>query len=208
MYRFDTGGSRYAVLYHGNAGSACDRDLLVDMLISSDYSVILPEYTGFGEDGRDATHAGIRSNVLDVIRYVAHENIDIALVVGESIGTGPAVMHSTYSNKTYVANTALITPFTSLSDLASSIYWFFPTSFLVENAWDNHAVIGMYAGRLLIVHGEKDEIIPIHQAKDLCQSAGAASEKECLFIEDAMHNTILSFPESRQGIEQFIKHSK
>lgn len=205
MYRFEGKSPEYAIIYHGNAGSACDRGGLVEMLTRSGYSVLLPEYTGYAEDGNDPTHAAIQKNVFDVIEYTGQEKMSVSLIIGESVGAGPAMMHATYSRYTAVPNLILITPFTSLADVAEATYWMFPTRLLVDNAWDNLAVVGSYTGRLLILHGTNDEIIPVAQANSLCESAGAAQEVQCVYVDGATHNTILEHRESLEKIHDFIR---
>jgi len=143
MYVSTTTGPT-VVLYHGNAGSACDRYFYAAQFVQAGYGYIIVEYAGFSNDPREPSHELIKQDVGNVIAYLQSENTEESIVVGESIGTGFATHHARLHPPERLL---LISPFTNLSDIAKERFWFYPTSLLVDNALDNVASLKNYKWR-------------------------------------------------------------
>jgi uncharacterized protein len=77
------------VIYHGNAGSACDRAFLGTFVSGLGYGYIIPEYAGYSDDTRDRpSHAAVKQDVAHVVSYTNEKYKGrVVLVLGESIGT-------------------------------------------------------------------------------------------------------------------------
>jgi fermentation-respiration switch protein FrsA (DUF1100 family) len=189
------------VLYHGNAGSACDRAFYANLFEQAGYGYAIVEYAGYSNDIRQTTHELIKRDVENVITYFKNNERTISVVVGESIGTGPATYHASVAAPERVL---LITPFTDLADLAQDRFWFYPTSFLVDNAFDNVANLAQYEGTVGIIHGTDDDVIPYRFGRTLYEAIG--TEKTLFTIEGADHNNLFSFSETYAGINAFLKN--
>lgn len=177
-------GNRVAVIYHGNAGSACDRASIADAFASAGYSVVVPEYAGYSGDDRAPTHEAIREDARHVVDYLATKRYASTVVLGESIGTGLASLHASIAPPDKLI---LVSPFTDLAAVARHRFWFYPTSFLVDNAYDNRAALREYGGSVLILHGTDDAVIPYELGEQLFASLPAKA-KAFLPIEGAGHN--------------------
>ena len=198
MYVHDT-DKPTVVLYHGNAGSACDRSVYADIFTQAGYGYIIVEYTGFSNEAATPTHAALKNNVQNVIAYITENKISDITVIGESIGTGIASYHTSLS----VPNKLLlISPFTDLKDVAKNRFWFYPTSLLVNNAFDNLANLEKYHNPITIIHGTKDSIIPYKLGQKLF--ALLDTQKEFITITDAGHNDLFLFPETYEAITNFL----
>ncbi len=194
-------GPRIAVIYHGNAGSACDREYLASLMESSGYSYAVVEYTGYSNDGRTPTHERIKENVRSVSDFLAQRAYQEVVVVGESIGTGAASYHASIDAPSKLI---LVTPFADLYDVAKSHFWFYPTSLLVDNAFDNQALLQNYMNEVLILHGDEDRVIPLQSAKKLFDTL-PASRKEFVLLEGAGHNSIFEFEETYAEIFESLR---
>jgi len=192
-----------AVLYHGNAGSACDRALYANLFTSAGYGYILVEYAGYSNDPEPPSHERIKLDARNVISFMQASGIDARVVVGESIGTGVAAYHaSLYPPEKLL----LIAPFTNLIDVARTRFWFYPSSLLVNNAFDLSSALEAYPGSVRIIHGTSDTIIPFELGQALYDSL--ATEKELLPITNADHNNLCRFPETTVAITSFLIHSR
>lgn len=200
MY-FKDNGPWIAVLYHGNAGSACDRALYAQLFEESGYSYVLPEYAGYSNDVVRPTHDVIKNDVRHVIDFLAHEGYSDVVIVGESIGTGAAAYHVSLSPPSRLM---LISPFTSLTDIARRRFWFYPVSLLVRNAFDNVRLLADYRGPILVLHGDQDDIIPERLGRKLFVSL-PSSEKRMVVVHGAGHNTMFAFPETFTAIRSFLR---
>ena len=186
------------VLYHGNAGSACDRAFYANLFDQANYGYIIVEYTGYSKDTVVPSHQAVKQNVIDVISYIKENNIEF-VVVGESIGTGAASYHAELFPPDKLI---LISPFNDLYSIAKKQFWFYPTKLLVDNAFDNVRSLSEYQNPLLIIHGDADNIIPYQLGEKLHESVKA--KKELVTIEGAGHNNLFHYEETYSAIYSFL----
>lgn len=188
-----------AVLYHGNAGSACDRAFYTKILESAGYGYILVEYAGYSSDERDTTHELVKADVGNVVDYLGKRPPDKTLVIGESIGTGAAAYHTSLLAPDKLL---LLAPFTNLADVAAHHFWFYPTQLFVKNAFDNSKLLENYPGDSLIIHGTRDEVIPERLGRELYERLGGNKIKQS--IPEAGHNDLFGFPETYEAMWRFL----
>jgi fermentation-respiration switch protein FrsA (DUF1100 family) len=82
-------------------------------------------------------------------------------------------------------------PFTSLGDGAGVHYPYVPTRLLVKDKFDNLSKIGALKMPLLIVHGERDSVLPARMGRALLERA--PEPKRGIFLPEAGHNDLMSF---------------
>lgn len=200
MY-FKKVSEKIAVLYHGNAGSACDRYFYANIFEGKGYSYLIPEYAGFSNDSQKPSHDLIKNDVRNVLEFIASQNFSETAVVGESVGSGAASYHASIKAP---AKLLLISPFTSLLDIAREIYWFYPVSLMVDNAFDNTELLKNYKNTLMVIHGENDEIISYKFGKKLFDEA-SSEEKKMINIPGAGHNDLPVYDIFYTSIYEFLK---
>ncbi len=200
MY-FKDNGPRLVVLYHGNAGSACDRIYLAELFEQAGYSYLLPEYAGYSNDLIKPSHKLLKKDVENVVLFLGERNFTEVVVVGESLGSSFAAYH------TFLApphKLLLITSFTNLTDIARNAFWFYPVSILVKDLFDNARLLEDFQGSVLLLHGEKDNLIPLKLGQKLFAEL-EVSRKEIIIIPSAGHNDLFWFPKTAQTILDFLK---
>ena len=188
------------VLYHGNAGSACDRSFYADIFTQAGYGYIIVEYAGYSNDSQKPSHELIKYDVQNVLAYINENHISRITVVGESIGTGIASYHASLQSPDKLL---LISPFTTLADMAKKRFWFYPTSVLVNNAFDNTVALKQYRNPITIIHGNKDSIIPLKLGQKLFDSL--QTEKKFVIIDGGGHNDLFLYPETYTTITNFLE---
>jgi pimeloyl-ACP methyl ester carboxylesterase len=188
------------VIYHGNAGAACDRAFYTDDIVEAGFGYILVEYPGYGGDAMPPSHERTKMAVADAVAYLETITPPRTLLIGESLGGGAAGFHTTLAPPEAVL---LITPFASLSDVAERIYWFYPTRWLVDDAFDNIAAFRAFAGSLTIIHGGNDTLIPAESSR-LIADARVAGTTEYITIPHAGHNNLFLFPETEEALINFL----
>ncbi|MGH6718138.1 MAG: alpha/beta hydrolase, partial [Alphaproteobacteria bacterium] len=62
-------------------------------------------------------------------------------------------------------------PFTSVADVAAAINWYVPVRHLVLDKFDSVAKVAAIGCPLLILHGERDDVIPARFGRALIQRA-------------------------------------
>lgn len=91
------------------------------------------------------------------------------VLVGQSIGCGAAVE---MARQGYGQKLLLLSPFTSLLALSQRIYPVFAPAlkifpFLLNDKFDNLAKAKQVSSETLVIHGDKDEIIPYDMGREL-----------------------------------------
>ncbi len=194
-------GDDVIVYYHGNAGSACDRSYARAVFEQSDASLIFVEYAGYSNDDVNPSEELILNDVENIHNYIYEKDYEEVTVYGQSIGSGAASYHAGLGD---VENLILVSPFSSLEKVAQSKYVIYPASILLTKEYDNVKWLKDYHGRLLIIHGDSDSIIPEKFSKELYQSIPSL-EKEYILIEERGHNDIWLSANFKRQIIQFIK---
>jgi pimeloyl-ACP methyl ester carboxylesterase len=181
-----TGDRGTIIVFHGNAGSAFHRLHYIEALERLGLRVVLAEYPGYGaREGRPSERAWIE-DAKTTLRWAERDFGGPLYLWGESLGCGVATALAADPTLP-VEGLALITPFTSLLDMAQAIYHFYPARWLVRDRYDSIANLQGYHGPVAIVVAGNDELVPREQADRLYGSVN--TEKKMWVFEDAGHNS-------------------
>ena len=105
------------------------------------------------------------------------------ILYGESLGSGVAVQ---LAEQRRVGGLILDAPFTSLADVGALVYPFLPVRLALADRYESLSRIANVSAPLLIIHGERDEIVPFHMGETLF--AAAREPKHFVGFPDAGHN--------------------
>ncbi len=188
------------VFYHGNAGRACDRLFLAPHLTRHGYAVLFVEYSGYGERGIQPTKKRILTNVSDAVTFVAERGYRNTVVVGESLGDGPATYHTRLAS---ISRVVLIAPYTSLADVASHHYPFFPVRILLRDNFAPAEWLADYKGNVVLIVAEHDEIIPVRLAERLRDKLSSATIRFELIAEEN-HNSLYTSPDFYRALSDAL----
>ena len=83
------------------------------------------------------------------------------MLFGESLGTAVAIA---LAAKRAVTGVILDAPFTSAADVGAAAYPFVPVRWLMRDPFHSHARIADVTAPILVLHGERDGIVPIRSA--------------------------------------------
>lgn len=162
---------RPTVLYfHGNAAGLADRSERIGILQAAGYGVTMMAYRGYaGSTGRPSE----RANVADAeaaYRWLRARGVAETRIVlfGESLGTGVAVQIAAGNP---VAGVILDSPFTSLVDVVVDLMPLPLVRSLIRDRYVSIDHIARIGAPLLIVHGERDRIVPFELGKRLFDAA-------------------------------------
>lgn len=192
------------IYYHGNAGSACDRSYFKNVFEQSNASLIFVEYAGYSNDKKKPSRNLILKDVQNVHNYVRQNPYKNVIVYGQSIGAGAASYHAFLGN---VNHLILVTPFSRLRDVAQSQYIIYPVSILLTEKYDNIKWLQNYEGKIIILHGDKDFIIPQKFSQKLFDEI-PTKNKEYLLIKGKGHNDIWSSSVFKNKIIEYINGAR
>ena len=153
-------GDRPVMLYlHGNAGALNLRAGRFEWLVAEGDGLLALSYRGFGGSSGEPTEQGLINDALAAYDF-ARERYPARRIVlwGESLGTAVAIALAAEGE---VGGVILDAPFTSIADVGAAAYPFAPVRWLVKDAFRSDRRIGKVRAPILVLHGERDRIVPI-----------------------------------------------
>ena len=151
---------RPVVLYlHGNGGALSHRAGRFRALTDDGTGLVAVDYRGYGGSTGDPTEAGLAIDAETAYAFAAARYPAERIAIwGESLGTGVAVA---LAARRPAGRLVLEAPFTAAVDLAARQYPFLPVHWLMKDQFRSDLRIGAVMAPLLILHGERDPIVPI-----------------------------------------------
>jgi pimeloyl-ACP methyl ester carboxylesterase len=172
------------IVFHGNAGSAADRDYYLS-LERLGYRVVLAEYPGYGGRRGKLGEAPFVSDALSTLAVAAKMYPGPIYLSGESLGCG-VVAAAARSGSPTPAGIILITPWNTLLAVARDHYPYLPVGLFMRDKYDNGENLKAFGGKIAVVAARKDEVIPIRHARELF--ALLPEKKKMWILEGAGHN--------------------
>jgi fermentation-respiration switch protein FrsA (DUF1100 family) len=193
-------GEKPVVLYfHGNGGSLRFRVDRFRALAADGTGLIALSYRGYGGSSGRPTEKGLIDDAFATYAFAAARYPASRLALwGESLGTGVAVALAAQKP---VGRIVLESPFTSIADIAAQIYWFFPVRLLIKDSFRSDLLIGTVTAPFLILHGDKDSIVPIALGDQLYKLITAP--KRFVRFPGAGHNELAAYG-ALEAAKQFL----
>ena len=159
------------VYLHGRGESLGIARGVADDYIREGWTVIVPEYPGFGMARGTPGEASIGELMDDIHDDLAMRGVDPRTIAiqGNSLGAGPALQLAQHPHGFLL----LTAPVGSMAEVVHTYVPFIP-SFMLRDGWDNFArARTRYPARTLVVQAEDDEVVPIDQGRRLAAAAHA-----------------------------------
>ena len=174
-----------AILYcHGNAEDMTDSLELFRSVVSKDvFTIAAVDYPGYGLSDGSPDEEGCYRNVHRLYDWLIAERgfkPEDIIVVGFSIGTGPAVELAATKP---VGGLVLQAPYLSAPRIVTKV------RLLPIDPFPNLKRIGDIKCPLVVIHGTDDSIIPFSQGKELFELA--PEPKTFVPVEGADHNDLI-----------------
>src|SRR5262245_43988907 len=159
-------GDKPVVLYfHGNGGSLRGRVDRFRDLTADGTGLVALSYRGYGGSRRPPTDVGPVNDASAAYAFTrARYPAERIVLWGESLGSGVAVALAAQNP---VGHLILQSPFTSAADVGAQQYWFVPVRLLMKDKFPSDLRIGKVAAPVLVLHGDRDNIVPMALAERL-----------------------------------------
>lgn len=176
---------RKTILYfHGNGGHLVNRAERIAFYVGAGYGILMMAYRGYsGSEGIPSERANVE-DALAAYRALRADGVaakDI-VVFGESLGSGVAVR---VAAEVEVGGVVLDAPYTSIVEVGARAFPFLPVRLLMRDRYETHKHITEVRAPVLIVHGARDEVIPVSMGQKLYQMIGAP--KKLLIYPEGRH---------------------
>jgi len=183
-------GARYRMLvFHGNAGYALNRGYFVTGLraLGNQWDVFLFEYPGYGAREGTPSEVSFQAAATQALEGLLAADSRPVFITGESLGSGVASFLASRFPAD-VAGLLLVTPFSSLVDVAAHHYPFLPVRALLTERYDSREALSHYGGPVAFLLAGRDEVVTSELGRQLYDSY---SGPKWLYVEAyAGHNTL------------------
>jgi fermentation-respiration switch protein FrsA (DUF1100 family) len=153
--------------FHGNAEIISWQPKRFQTLVSDGTGLLAVSYRGYGGSTGEPTEIGLHLDAEAAYAFAAARYAAERIVVwGHSIGTGVAVA---LAAERPIGKLILEAPFTSTADLAARIFPIVPVRLLMKDQFRSDELISRVKAPVLIMHGARDDVIPITFGERLYQ---------------------------------------
>ncbi len=175
-WRSPAAAGRPTLLYiHGNAGTLADRSDRLKAYQSRGIGIAIMAYRGYSGSTGKPSEAGNVADARQLYDSLVDEGVspDDIIVYGESIGTGIAVQ---VAASRPVSGILLDAPYTSIVDVAELFYPYLPARLLMRDRYETLRHLAKVSAPLLVIHGERDIVIPVEMGRKVAASAKGSAE--------------------------------
>lgn len=153
-------GDRPVMLYfHGNGGALNLRVDRFKWLTADGDGLVALSYRGYGGSSGRPSEQGLINDALAAYDFAVSRYPARRIVLwGESLGSAVAVALAAQRE---VGGLILDAPFTSAADVGAAAYPFAPVRWLIKDAFRSDRRIGKVKAPVLVLHGERDRVVPI-----------------------------------------------
>lgn len=170
------------IVFHGRDRNAGYRSYF-SRVFGKKSRLLVIEYPGFGENNKDKIN---KENILkhchEAMLHILSTVKGPFTIVGESLGSGIASEMAAFYK---LPKLILITPYSTLADVAKNKFWFLPVKALLKENYDSVKNLKNYSGEVLFIISEKDKLVPAKFGKKLFNSFDG--NKQEIFVLDASH---------------------
>jgi uncharacterized protein len=180
----------HLLLCHGNAGNIGDRVLHAALLTAAGFDVLLFDYRGYGRSsGRPSEQGTYRDARAALACLLEQPGADPRRVFyfGESLGGAVAL---DLALERPPRGLVLLSAFTGVRELGRLHYPFVPSA-LVPDAYPALRRIQELHAPLLVLHGDRDDIVPLSQGRSLFEAA--PGPKRMHVFPGLGHNDLVPF---------------
>lgn len=190
-YRPPHDGAPVVAYFHGNGGHLGYRGNRMMRFAQAGLGVLLLEYRGYGGNPGMPSETGFYADAAAALDFLTRQQgipANRLVLYGESLGSGVAA-HMAAGRE--IAALILEAPFTRLADPAAYHYPYVPVSLLLRDRFDSLAAIGQVNAPILVLHGERDRVVPARFGHALF--AAAPEPKEGWFPPEGGHEDLARF---------------
>ena len=163
------------VMFHGNGGSLRYERRRLKSFRDADMGALLLSYRGYSGNLGTPNEQGLYSDARAALDWLERRGVAGSSIVlyGISLGSGVATK---MAEEREVGAVILEAPYTSTVDIAAFRFPIVPVTWLMEDRFESLARIKTITEPLLIMHGDRDYVIPQRFGRRLFDSANEPKE--------------------------------
>lgn len=165
--------ARTVVYFHNNRETIEARADLARAVAARGLGAVLVEYRGYGRSPGTPTEEALYLDAEAALGALAARGLgpDRVVLWGTSLGSGVA---AEMARRGRGARLVLMTPYTSIPDLVTSVAPFVPARTLLPDQFDTGSKAQTIGVPTLVIHGDADEIVPFSMGATLARAIRGA----------------------------------
>jgi len=186
----DAGRAPTVIFFYGNGAFAAQMGLEFWNLRRLGVNVLIPEYPGYGMSGGKPSERGFYAAADAAYDYLQRRpGIGHGRIVAAGWSLGAAVAVDLAARRGVVALIA-INAFTTLPAVAHALEPWMPVSLVIRSRFDNIQKIPAVTCPLLLIHGDRDELVPPTMTGELARAA--PGRVTTFTVEGGGHNDVFA----------------
>ncbi len=183
------------IFFHGNGETVADYDDIGQAFNQVGLNILIATYRGYGWSTGEPSVSALFSDNLKILEYITADNGDYALngplfIMGRSIGSASAI-DLVHRRPELVKGLIIDSGFADSLPLAKRLgYDLTGADITEEDCFNNIPKIREIKVPTLILHGARDQVIPLAEAEKL-QAESGARVKQFQIIPGADHNSLI-----------------
>ena len=170
FHKKDLNKFKTIIYFHGNAGTLDNRIHKLNHFKDMEVNFLIIAWRGFSGNQGSPSEKGLYIDGQSAVNWALKKGVieEDIILYGESLGTGIATEIAQHKN---FAGVILETPFTSMINAAKEFYPYIPVNLLLKDRFENYKKIKNINSPILIMHGERDTIVPFIMGEKMYQLA-------------------------------------
>ena len=175
------------VMFHGNGGSLRGERYRLKRFKDARMGALLLAYRGYSGNAGSPSEQGLYADARAALDWLQASGVESESIVlyGISLGSGVATKMAAERD---VGAVVLESPYTSTVDVAAWRFPVVPVRWLMEDRFESLARIGSITEPLLVMHGDRDVVIPQRFGRQLFEAAN--EPKQGFWPHGLGHNEI------------------
>lgn len=192
--------------FHGNAGNISHRvDMLRHLHRETKVNIMMIDYREYGRSEGVVSERGTYQDAMGAYDYLlARSEIDSDKIIGFGQSLGAAVAVELALQRS-LQGLILEAPFTSIREMAKVLLPWLPIGGLLSTKYDNLSKMDQVTVPLLVLQGDRDEVIPYSHGKRIFEAAREPKAFHTIFGAGHNDTYLVGGKEYFQTIEQFVK---
>lgn len=188
-----------AIIYFGGNGDSASESCISLGSEFKDQDIFCLDYRGFGGSTGQPTEEGIFADSLVLYDLVSKDHADVA-IIGRSLGSGVGVY---VASQRPVNKLVLITPYDSITNVASFQFPIFPVSLMLKDRYDSASRVLEIKSPTLIFLAENDRTIPRSNSEELIRRF-PSGQARVEILSGTTHNSIIVNDQMFRSIREFL----
>lgn len=200
----------WILVFGGNAQSLEAGFLELSMMAEGqDFGLAVFSYRGYDGSGGEPNQIHLVGDAIQVVQHI-RENYQVEpsriSLVGQSLGSGivTQVAARMARDGQPLRSVVLISPYRTMADVFNEKVPVIPIAYAVPDKYPTIDYIRNVQCPILVVHGEKDTLIPIHHAEALIEAL-PESQGQFIRLPNEGHNNLWTSEEMVSAIRDFLR---